>query len=177
MLTMMVHWSWCNLPQWWVLHQLFLNKNTSDVSSAAFMRCIHAIVHCGAYHKICGSALLSLSSAAMIIKSRNKIITLIAIIKLRNFYYRSIKIIKLMIIKKKTTMEHKLYFSIVWDIFLVWDTIFVSNARGCCDFPPNACTYIFYQDSLVFTDATQVTILATSCLRWNSHCIVIDLAV
>jgi hypothetical protein len=64
MLTMMVHRSWCNLPQWWVLCQFFLNKNASDVSSAAFMWCIHAIVRCGAYHKIRGSALLSLSSAA-----------------------------------------------------------------------------------------------------------------
>jgi hypothetical protein len=32
------------------------------------MRCFHAIVRCGAYHKICGSALLSLSSAAMAYK-------------------------------------------------------------------------------------------------------------
>jgi hypothetical protein len=52
----------------------FLNKNESVVGSAAFMRCIHAIVHCGAYHKIRGFASLILSCAAMIIKSRKDII-------------------------------------------------------------------------------------------------------
>jgi hypothetical protein len=57
-----------------VLRQFFLNKNASVVGSAAFMRCVHAIIRCGAYHKIRGSALLSLSSAAMIIKSRKEII-------------------------------------------------------------------------------------------------------
>jgi hypothetical protein len=39
----------------------------------------------------------------MIIKSRKEIIKLIAIIKLMNFYKQSTKIIKLMMIKKKTT--------------------------------------------------------------------------
>jgi hypothetical protein len=67
------------------------------------MQCVHAIVRCGAYHKICGSALLSLCSAAMIIKSRKEIIKSIAIVKLMNFYNRSTRTIKSMIIKKKTT--------------------------------------------------------------------------
>jgi hypothetical protein len=73
---------------------VFLNKNASVISSAAFMRCVHAIVRCGVYHKICCSALLSLSSAAMIIKSRKEIINSIAVIKSMNFYNRSTKIIK-----------------------------------------------------------------------------------
>ena len=47
----------------------FLNKNASVISSAAFMQCVHSKNCCGTYHKICGSALLSLSSAAMTIKS------------------------------------------------------------------------------------------------------------
>jgi endonuclease III-like uncharacterized protein len=85
----------------------FLNKNASVVGSAAFMQCVHAKNCCGAYHKICGSALLSLSSAAMIIKSRKEIIKLIASIKSMNFYNQSTKIIKSMIIKKKTTTLSK----------------------------------------------------------------------
>jgi hypothetical protein len=70
------------------------------------MRCVHAKNRCGAYHKIRGSASLSLSSAAMIIKSRKEIIKSIAVIKSMNFYNRSTTIIKSMIIKKKTTTVH-----------------------------------------------------------------------
>jgi hypothetical protein len=61
------------------------------------------IIHCGAYHEIRGSALLSLSSAVMIVKSKKDIIKSIAIIEMMNFCNQSTKIIKSMIIKKKTT--------------------------------------------------------------------------
>jgi hypothetical protein len=78
------------------------------LSCDVFMRCVHAIVLCGTYHKIHGSALLSLSSVAMIIKSRKEIIkSILFVIKLMNFYNRSTKIIKSMIIKKKTTTLSK----------------------------------------------------------------------
>jgi hypothetical protein len=66
---------------------------------------MRSFIACGAYHEICVSALLSLSSSAMIVKSRKDIIKSIAIIELMNFYNQSTKIIKsmIMIIKKKTT--------------------------------------------------------------------------